>query len=293
MATVNIDKLALAIINKDELGAGNLIFEAPEYIPGVQSFQAKTKTNTGSHYEEGVLTDQDTTLQDVEISFDLGHINNAQMAKYFGNHVASTGGVYALASDIAPYTAILVKYTLAGGKGYGYKIYYKGKLSPVDDTYKQAEGKINYQDTTVTSTFQPLQNNGMWKYGIETIDDNCPEDIDTKFFESVIIPSENDVIALAVSLSTPASGASNVVVSVKPSITFNNAIASNEINMFNDTDNIAVNVSVTFDDAKKVCTIIPAANLAAGKRYEIIIAGVKDVYGQKLDTTVISFTTAS
>ncbi|WP_066022833.1 MULTISPECIES: major tail protein [Clostridium] len=293
MATVNIDKLALAIIDKDELGVGNLVFETPEYIPGVQSFQAKVKTNTGEHYEEGNLTDQDTTLQNVEISFDLGHVSNPQMAKYFGNHVASTGGVYALTTDVAPYTAILVKYTLAGGNGHGYKIYYKGKLSPVDETYKQAEGKVDYQDTTISCTFQPLNNNKMWKYGIETIDDKCPTDIDTLFFANVIIPTEEAVSALAISSSTPANGGTNVAVSAKPAITFNNAIASNEINMFNDTDNTAVNISVAFDDAKKICTIIPSANLTAGKRYEIVVAGTKDIYGQELATTVISFTTAS
>lgn len=195
MATVNINKLCLAILNKDEKGTGNLTFATPEYIPGVQSFQAKVKTNTGEHYEEGVLTDQDTVLQNIELSFDLGHVNNVQMAKYFGNHVASTGGTYALATDVAPYVAVLVKYTLAGGNGYGYKVYYKGKLSPVDDTIKQSEGKTSYQDTTVSCTFQPLNNNGMWKHTIETIDADCPTDIDTKFFESVIVPTEKTVAA--------------------------------------------------------------------------------------------------
>ncbi|URZ15333.1 major tail protein [Clostridium felsineum] len=292
MATVNVDKLYLATITKDEKGTGGLVFGTPEYIEGIQSFQAKVKTNTGEHYEEGVLTDQDTTLQNIEISFDLGHVKNTQMAKYLGNHVASKGGVYALKDDVAPYIAILVKYTLAGGKGFGYKVYYKGKLTPVDETLKQQEGKIDYQDTTVSSTFQPLNNNGLWKYGVETIDPNCPDNIDTLFFQSVIIPAEQEISALEISSITPVNGGTNVALNVKPTITFNNAIAENNISVFSDTDSTPINITISFDDTQKICTITPNANLATNKKYEIVLAGTKDIYGQKL-TSVISFTTVT
>ena len=188
MAKINIDKLYLATITKDELGTGNLTFGIPEYIPGIQQLNAKFKTDTAKLYEEGVLYEQDTCLTDIEISFDLGHFSNAQYAKYLGHHIATEGGVYALEDDKAPYVAMLYEYTKTGGVK-GYKIFYKGQLTEPDDQTKQKEGKINYQNTTVTSTFQPLKNNGMTTYCVEEDDADCPADIATKFIASVIIPT--------------------------------------------------------------------------------------------------------
>lgn len=189
MSLINIDKLYLATITKDEIGAGNLTFSTPEYIPGVQSINVKIKSDTAKNYEEGVLTDQDTTLTDVEVDFDLGHLSNAQYAKYLGHKIATEGGSFSSEDDIAPYVAVLIKYTKTGGV-HGYKVLYKGALTEPDFSIKQKEGKINYQNHTVTCTFQPLKNNGMWQYCIEADDPDCPATINTDFFANVIIPTE-------------------------------------------------------------------------------------------------------
>lgn len=188
MAKINIDKLYLAIITKDEIGTGNLTFATPEYVPGIQQISAKYKIDTAKLYEEGVLSEQDSTLTDIGISFDLGHFSNAQYAKYLGHHVAAEGGVYALDDDKAPNIAVLTEYTKAGGIK-GYKIYYKGQLTEPDDIVKQKAGKIDYQSSTVTATFQPLKNNGMTTYCVEADDEDCPIDIATKFITAVIIPT--------------------------------------------------------------------------------------------------------
>jgi phi13 family phage major tail protein len=189
MARINIDKLCLAPIIQDEIGTGNLTFSVPTYLEGIQQIQVKVNTDTAKGYEEGVLRMQDTTLTDIAISIDLGHLSNADYAKYLGHHVATEGGVYALEDDIAPDLAILIKYTKNGGK-HGYKVFYKGQLTEPSDTIKQKEGKVDYQNHTVESTFSPLKNNGMWSYSIDEDDPDCPENIDTVFFASVIIPTE-------------------------------------------------------------------------------------------------------
>lgn len=188
MATVNIKRLFLALVTKDEVGAANVTFSTPEYIPGVQSFDAKTKSNTAENYEEGKLTDQDTVLQSVGITINLGHLSNAQYAKYFGKHIATEGGVYSLGDDVAPYVAVLYEYERSDHK-LGYKVYYKGLFEELDDSVKQREGKTTYQNIVANASFQPLRNNGMTKYTVEEGDPDCPEDITTKFFATVIIPT--------------------------------------------------------------------------------------------------------
>lgn len=192
MAMINIDKLYLATLTKDAVGTENLTFGVPEYIPDIQKLDAKVKTNTAKLYTEGILREQNTTLEDVEISFDLATFTNTQAAKYLGHHIATEGGVYSKENDVAPYIALLIEYTKSNNKK-GYKVFYKGQLTEPDDNIKQKEGKIDYQNYTVSSTFQPLINNGMWKYTIEEDDADCPIDINTKFFASVIIPTEKVV----------------------------------------------------------------------------------------------------
>lgn len=294
MATINVDKFYVALIEKDEIGLNNLKFGTPDYIPGIQQFTAKTKTNTGENYEEGVLVDQDTTLQDVELSINLGHLSNAQYAKYLGHHMAAQGGVYALEGDVSPWIAILVEYTKSGGKK-GFKIFYKGMFTEPDDSAKQKEGKISYENITVTATFQPLKNNGMWKYTIEEDDDNCPEDIETKFFQSVIIPAEateEPLEKLTLVSSNPKDSAINVALDVNPSITFNNKIADNEILLLDDSNSI-MSINKSLDITGKIITIVPSAALTANKKYSILVTGVKDIFEQELAQSTIGFTTAT
>lgn len=242
MATINTDKLYLAMLIKDELDS--LIFDTPEYVPGIQKFQAKVKTNTGENYAEGALADQDTTLQDIEITFDLRDFTSAQQAKWLGHHVAKEGGTFAKQDDSSPYVAMLYKYTKAGGKK-GYKVYYKGKLVEPDDTVNQMEGKVNYQNPSVTATFQPLANNGMWKYGVEEGDANCPPNIATDFFASVIVPTEAENVAVTgVTLdSTSAAIAVNGTKQITATVAPTNA--TNKTVTWSSSDNTVATVSNT------------------------------------------------
>lgn len=188
MARVNIDRLFLALVTKDDIGTGNLTFGTPEYIPGIREFNAKVKANTEKLYAEGKVWEQETSLEDIEIDFDLADFTNEQSAKYLGHKLATEGGVISNEDDIAPYVAVLYEATKSNGKK-AYRVYYKGKLVEPDDSTKQKEGKTEYQTNKVTATFQPLKSNGMWKYSVDEDDTSAPQDLATKFFEKVIIPT--------------------------------------------------------------------------------------------------------
>jgi phi13 family phage major tail protein len=293
MAKINIDKFWLALLTKDEIGTGNLTFSKPEYIPGIQQFQAKVKTNSGENYAEGILTDTNSTLQNVEITININDFTNAQRTKYLGHHSAATGGSYALGEDEAPYVAALIQYTKANGKK-GFKVFYKGKFEEPDDSIKQKEGKIDYQNDSASSSFLPLKNNGMWKYTVDEDDPNCPADIKTRFFDEVMVPTEGTAEAVNnISLSSviPADGTSNVALNVQPTLTFNNQISKNDIILLNDGG--IVTSTKVFDATGKILTIEPSVALTASKKYSIVVTGVEDIYGQKLAQSIISFTTAS
>lgn len=289
MALVNVDKLYFAVIDKDEVGAGNLSYQEPEYIPGVQQFQAKLKTDTGTLYEEGILTDQDSIISEINISFDLGHLSNSQYAKYLGHHVDANGGVYALEGDKAPYIAIMYEYTKSGNGAKGFKTYYKGQLVEPDDAVKQKEGKVDYQNHTVEATFQPLKNNGMWKYTIEEDDPLCPPNIKDTFFNSVIIPTADASVPAITTV--PVSGATGVAVS--SAVVFTSDKAMSDISVTNGNvflfkaDGTPIDCDLTLSEDKKVITMKPEEELAAGSYTAVMTTNVRSASGVPISSNVV------
>jgi phage major tail protein, phi13 family len=288
MALVNIDKLYLAIIDKDEVGYGNLIFQTPEYIPGIQQFGAKLKVDTGILYEEGKLTEQNSVITSIDVTIDLGHLSNTQYAKYLGHTVATEGGIYASVDDAAPYVALLYEYTKSNNKK-GWKIYYKGQLTEPDESVKQQEGKINYQNHSVTATFQQLNNNGMWKYTVEEDDPNCPADIANTFFTSVIVPGSDTTAPTATTV--PLDGVTGVVANSGVIFTFSKPMSLLSIDdstiFLIKADGTPVTSTLSMDDTKKIVTLKPTTDLLTGSYVAICTKNVKSVSNIALATNVV------
>jgi dihydrofolate reductase len=75
-------------------------------------------------------------------------------------------------------------------------------------------------------------------------------------------------------------------------LTFNNVIAEDAVTVIKTSDNSVVAGAKTFDSSGKILTFKPSTNLTSAGVYDIVIAGVKDIYGQTLATSVIKFTVA-
>lgn len=98
--------------------------------------------------------------------------------------------------------------------------------------------------------------------------------------------------AIALSNAVPANNATGVVLTTKPTLTFNNPIADpSGITLLNATDGALVANSITLDATNKIVTINPTANLVTGKTYFLTLSDVLDIYGQELTQQVIKFTT--
>jgi len=188
MAIVNLKKMYFAELTKDEMGEAP-VFGTPEYMPSIRQISAQVNSIQDKLYAEGILWEQAESLEDIAISIDLADLSNAQQAKYLGHNLAEEGGVYANEADTAPYIALLFVAEKSNGKA-AYRVYYKGKLAEPNEGFKGKEGKTEFQTHQVTATFQPLKSNGMWRYAIDEDDEDCPTDIATTFFSSVIIPQK-------------------------------------------------------------------------------------------------------
>lgn len=290
MSKVNIRKLYFALLTQDDLLA--LVFATPEYIPGVRQVDAKAKTNNDKLWAEGAIWEQETSVEEITLDMDLADLSNALYAKYLGHNVASEGGVYSKEDDRAPYLAVLFEAEKGNGKK-AYRVYYKGKLAEPDEGAKTKEGKTDYQTHKVTATFQSLKNNGMGVYKVDEDDANCPADIATAFFASVIVPTTDTTVPTVTSV--PLDAATGVAVGANVVLTFSIAIQPATITSSNvflmKTDGTLIAATLSVDVTNKIVTLNPAANLDVGMYIAVCTNAVKSASGIPLAAnTVINFT---
>lgn len=303
MPLMGIDKLYVAKCLTDT--AAGMTFTVPQYYKDVQEIDIKPKVNSASAYAENRKIDQATLFDSADISISRYAMSNTERAFLLGQAKASTGGTVSSDADVAPYIAILYKAPIKvdNSLGFRYGVIYKTMFNPPDETYKGLEGKPDLsQVAKIDGSAQPTEwsfidadgsEKHPWEYHVDTTDPDCPADIDSTWFNSVAIPSITAVSALALSNSLPANNATGVAATVKPALTFNNAIADfSSIVFMNVTSGVLVANTMALDSTGKVLTITPTSNLTSADVYNIILTGVKDAYGQVLSQQIIKFTVA-
>ncbi|WP_143591463.1 DUF4082 domain-containing protein [Thermoactinospora rubra] len=102
-----------------------------------------------------------------------------------------------------------------------------------------------------------------------------------------------DTRAPLVTARTPYPGSTSVPVTVRPSLTFDEAVTPSSPAVQLTVDGgAAVSGSFALDAAGKVLTFTPAANLAHGTTYRFTVSGAKDAAGNAAATEDFTFTTA-
>lgn len=291
-----IKKLYVAPLTKDD--STGLTYSAPIYHKGVQSLGIKPKYNQEPLYGEGQIEDIGTVFQQADIDFARSSLTSAERAYILGQTTIATGGVSAGSGDEPPFVAILYKANILGGYRYG--VIYKSIFKAPDEDLKQQEGKTAYSIPTISGMAIPTdwsytdsnsKVKNPWEYHVDTTDTNCPVDIDSTWFTNVTLPTVGAISAVSVA-SVPANNATAVVATAKPALTFNNAIAYEAVTLVKLSDSSVVACTKEFDATGKILTITPTSSLTSAGVYNIVIAGVKDIYNQALATSVIKFTVA-
>lgn len=303
MPLMGIEKLYVAQQLTDT--SGGMTFSTPQYYKNVQELSIKPKTNNTKAYAENRIVDQATQFDSADISMSRYSMSSTERAFLLGQSLAGTGGSISADSDTPPFIALLYKAPIKvdGVMGYRYGVIYKAMFEPPDEDMKSLQGKPDLSEVPkISGTAQPTEwsfkdgdkTKHPWEYHIDTTDSNCPESIDTTWFNSVAIPSLTATSELALSSSTPTNNAVGITLDTKPALTFNNGIADySNVLLYNITDGALVTNVMALDTTGKILTITPSANLVASKTYNIIVQGVKDIYGQSLATALVKFTTAN
>lgn len=297
MATFGIEKAYVAKQTQDD--ASGLMYTVPQYYKHVQELSSKPKVNDDQAYAENRQIDQATMFANSDIAIKRYYMSAQEQAFLLGSDLSGDGGVISSAGDEAPYIAVLYKAPLrgAGNNAYRYGVFYKIMFTPPDSDMKGLEGKPDLsQVPELSGSAQSTEwsykvgnkEKHPWEYHIDTT-----ENLDDSFFNVVPVPTLAASTELALSSSNPANNATDVAATIHPVLTFNNVLLEYNTVLVNMTDGSIVNCTASLDDSKKVVTIVPGASLVAGKVYNLILANIMDLYGNRLPVQSIKFTVAT
>ncbi len=198
-------------------------------------------------------------------------------------------GIIESSSDQPPYIVLMVEKTLSGGVK-EYLTLFKGKLAIPEDKAKTKEGKTEYQTMSLNGIFMPLDN-GIWKHSVKTTDEGFNAKTHAESWgKTVLLPSTEAVEKLTVT-GDPEDNATGVAKNKTITLTFNNPITQYTVSLLKN-DFTVVDSNISINEANKVITIDPKADLAGSTKYAVMVNGVKDIYGQVLENSIIDFTTA-
>lgn len=184
-----------------------------------------------------------------------------------------------------------------GDGGYRYFQYLKGKFSVGTQQAKTKEDKTTVNTTDLTYTAMATIHQFTTPDGLKSLKGLFADTTDPAFagadawFAQVQTPDTLGAPGVLSMTAVPANNATGVAAGVHPALTFSNAVAENAVTLIQ-ADGTLVEITKSYDSTGKVLTLTPADALETGEAYTIIIAGVKDVYGQTLATAAVKFTVA-
>jgi phi13 family phage major tail protein len=295
---IGCDSMHSAPVTSDTATA--YVSGANSYLAPVAEIQHDTKIDTAMRYYDNKIKYVTITEGNTEVKVTISGVPCTLAAILTGKPYDSTKGIFIDTGDASntPWRTLSGRMDLGDG-GYRYFQYLKGKFALGAQKAKTREDKttINTVDLTfsaVTTEFAFVMPDATVK-GIKGLfADTTDAAFDpTNWFTQVQTPSTvNPPAAILLSSSVPANNATAVVATVKPALTFNNVIAEDAVTLVKTLDNSVVPVTKAYDVTGKILTITPTASLTSAGVYDIIVAGVKDIYGQTLASSVIKFTVA-
>ena len=186
MPIVGLEKLYVAKLISE--GNGVYQYDTPKYLPLIKQIQVKIKDSSDAFYAENRKILTMNNLQDIAVTIDITDLRDEDECYLMGHKLAEQGGVIRNDTDLAPTVAILFKANKAEG-GDRYEVLYAGQFGYSDEDVKGMEGKANFQSRKLQASFRPL-NNGLWNYKVDSDSTNVTPEFLSKFFDSVIVPTE-------------------------------------------------------------------------------------------------------
>jgi phi13 family phage major tail protein len=267
------------------------------FAPAVNASHKPTSNSKTQYADDGpfdVIISEGETKIDLEVTA----IPLSMLADVLGKQFNTATGRMFDNAGTPPDLALSFRSKKSNGS-YKYFQYLKGKFSaPEEDQATMTDSpdpktiKISY--TAIKTTYE-FDIDGVNFEGVKRVvgdEDATDFDGDT-WFDAVQVPVVGSPDAFTCTPS-PIDGATNQTTSVAIVLTFSNPLAGNAENgiaLVRQDNSSAITLTRTLSADRKVLTL-GHATLTAAKTYNIVLAGVTDMYGQTLVDTVYDFATA-
>ena len=296
---VNLDELHYALVTADT--ASSYTTGVVNYLAPGGEIQHEAKTDINTRYYDGVPMFTTVTEGATSVKITVSGVSMKLAATLTGKPYDETHGIMIDTGDASatPDCALSGRMELGDG-GYRYFQYLKGKFSIGSQTAQTRKDKTTEKTVDLTytamTTVHPFTMPDASVKGIKGLFADTTDAAFTlgeSWFNQTQTPDTlGSVAALVLSSSNPANNATGVLETVHPVLNFNNTIASEDILLVKIDGSSIVTAAKSYDSAGKILTLTPSANLTSGGVYNIVVAGVKDIYGQSLAASVIKFTVA-
>lgn len=286
--TTGVEKAYYAILKED---GDTPIYAPATYLQGLREFSIVANEEESGIYAENRLWESENALGAIELTLDFTSIFTEDYVALLGKKLSTTGGIIESVDDQAPYIALMLEKTLSGGVK-EYLTLFKGKLRIPEDKGKTKEGSTEFQTQSLNGTFMAL-NNGQWKHTVKSDDVNFNETNHANTWgKTVVVPQILEKQALTVK-SNPTHDNTQHAKTANVVLTFSNNLIDYNVTLKENAGGAIVESSITYNDVDKTVTIDPNAELKGNTKYDVVISGVKDIFGQILSETKVSFTTVA
>lgn len=186
MSRIGVSDFHVAELLTDAPGEQTTYGE-PERMPGLINVGLTKTVPEASLYTDDKLDEYVAELTGMEISVNAKELDAKQEAKLLGKEVDTHGGVVTGGNDNAPYFAVMFRSKKSDGN-YQYRVMYKVRFRPYDETYDTKGENITFQTSTITGAVLGRQFDGNFDYKLDESEEN--EDVIKAWFDA---PVEKDM----------------------------------------------------------------------------------------------------
>jgi phi13 family phage major tail protein len=294
-SVIGLRDLYIALVTQDDADA--YAADSPQaFAPAVNASHKPTSSSKTQYADDGVF-DVMMAEGETEIALEVTAIPLDMLALVLGKEFdAATGRMFDNVG-MPPDVALSFRSIKSNGS-YKYFQYLKGKFSTPEE--EQATKTDSPEPKTIKISFTAIKTTHEFELdgvteGVKRVvgDEDAAGFDGSTWFDAVQVPVAGSPAAFTCTPS-PVDGATNQAVSVAIVLTFSNPLAGNVENgvaLVRQDNSSAITLTRSLNAARTVLTL-GHANLTAAKTYNIVLAGVTDMYGQVLADTVYDFATA-
>lgn len=192
MPRIGVSDLHVAILNEDtDIIGGTITYETPVRLAKLINIGITKTVGEAELYADDSLDEYVATQTAQEISINPKDITPEQEALLLGKRLDTNGGIVSGSDDNAPYCAVMFRSKKSDGK-YQYRVLYKVKFRPYDETYDTQSNSITFQTPTITGRSMARNTDGNFDYKLDESASNSA--VISAFFESPVEPAAVVVI---------------------------------------------------------------------------------------------------